>query len=447
MAAISTTLAAALLSALFLGEASPKAPVGWRTDGTGHYTGVTPPTEWGESTNIRWKIKLPGPSQGSPILVGEHLFVVSDPAELLCVNAADGEILWRRSSALEDLYGAAKAKQIKADYDRLRTARHKLEDALRRAKGDPEKQSEIKQQLAAAHKEQAELTKRFPPPPSYTGGDTTNSAATPCSDGKHVYALFANGVVCAYTVTGERRWHKYIEAPTITFGHASSPALAEGKLIVHLNDLFALDAATGEISWQVPLPARHASPIITRVGQTSVVISPAGAVIRLADGKVLAKDGVLSASECTPVLAGGVLYAVPGGAQAVRLIPAGQDGVKVQKLWQKRAAGGRRTPSPVLHDGLLYAVNTDGLLEVFEAATGEPLYKERLEVGSVYSSVTAAGDYLYLSGTRGTTVVLTPGREYREVGRNKLEGFGSSPVFSGRRMFVRTRQHLYCIGR
>jgi outer membrane protein assembly factor BamB len=178
-----------------------------------------------------------------------------------------------------------------------------------------------------------------------------------------------------------------------------------------------------------------------------VVISPAGAVVRVADGKVLLKDGKLSSSECSPVLSEGVLYGMPGEARAVRLVPAGENVVKLEKLWEKRLAGGRRTPSPVLYDGLLYGVNTDGTLEVVEASTGEPVYRRRLEIGSLYSSVTAAGEFLYLSGTKGTTIILAPGREYREVARNKLEGFGSSPVFSGQRMFVRTRQYLYCIGK
>jgi hypothetical protein len=120
--------------------------------------------------------------------------------------------------------------------------------------------------------------------------------------------------------------------------------------------------------------------------------------------------------------------------------------VKVDKLWDTRAAGGRRTPSPVLHDGLLYGVTTEGILEVFDASNGEPIYRQRLDIGDLYSSITSAGNYLYLSGTRGTSIVLRPGREYQEVARNKLEGFGSSPVFNGRRMYIRSRQHLYCIG-
>lgn len=447
MAAIPTKRGAALLGGLLLASTSLTAPVGWRNDGTGRFTDVTPPTEWAEDKNVVWKVKLPGRSQGSPILVGERLFVVSDPAELVCVNAADGKVLWRHSNDLEDLYGADKAKEIAAEYAKLKDERRKLERERDRAKGDADKQKEIKKQLDAVAKDHQELMKRSPFPPSFADGETTNSAATPVSDGKHVYAVFDNGVVCAYTVAGERRWIKHVETPAVTFGHASSPALADGKVIVHLNDLFALDAATGELAWRVPLAARHASPMVSRVGETPVIISPAGAVVRAADGKVLLKDGALSSSECSPVLHERILYGAPGDARAVRLVASGEGAVKLEKLWERKIAGGRRTPSPVLYDGLLYYVTTDGMLDVLEASTGEAVYRQRLDVGGVYSSATAAGEYLYFGGTKGTTVVVKPGREYKEVARNKLEGFGSSPVFSGRRLFVRTQQHLYCVGR
>jgi outer membrane protein assembly factor BamB len=446
MLATSLNLAAALLGSLLVGSAAPSTPVGWRDNGTGCYPHAKPPTEWAEGTNVLWKTKLPGRSQGSPILVGKRLFVVSDPAELLCVDADNGAILWRRSNAPEEIYGLQKAKEIAAEYTRRKAARRSLEHDLGQAKGDPDRQKDIRKQLDALTKEYREWSQRFPQPPAYADGETTNSAATPISDGKQVYAVFGNGIVCAYTSGSERRWIKFLETPAIGFGHGSSPALADGKLIVHLNDLFALDAATGETVWRVPLPARHASPLVTKVGQTPVVISPAGAVLRVADGKVLLKNGALSASECSPVLHEDIVYAVPGGARALRLVPAGEDAVKIEKLWEARTGGGRRTPSPVLHDGLLYSVNTDGILEVLDAANGGAVYKQRLDIGSLYSSITSAGNYLYLGGTRGTTIVLAPGREYREVARNKLEGFGSSPVFRGRRMFVRTRQHLYCIG-
>ncbi|HWG46070.1 MAG TPA: PQQ-binding-like beta-propeller repeat protein [Gemmataceae bacterium] len=447
MTALSTNLGIALLSSLLLIGASPRDPVGWRADGTGYYKEVNPPTKWAEDTNVLWKTKLPGRSQASPILIGKRIFVVSDPAELLCVNAADGKILWRRSNDLVELYGEDKAKQITAEYARLKTEKRNLERERGRVKGDADKEKEIKQKLEAVNREVQQLRKRAPAPPSYADGETTNTAATPASDGEHVYAVFGNGVVCAYTVAGERRWIKYIEAPTIGFGHSSSPALADGKLIVHLNDLFALETATGEIAWRVPLPARHASPLVTRVDETSVVVSPAGAIVRLADGKILLKDGSLSSSECSPVLHDRILYTFPGGARAVRLVSAKPASVKLEKLWESKTAGGRRTPSPVLYDGLLYGVTTDGTLDVLDASTGEQVYRQRLGIGNLYSSITAAGTNLYFSSTKGTTIVVAPGREYHEVARNTLEGFGSCPIFSERHMFVRTRQHLYCIGR
>ena len=45
-----------------------------------------------------------------------------------------------------------------------------------------------------------------------------------------------------------------------------------------------------------------------------------------------------------------------------------------------------------------------------------------------------------------TTAVLAPGREFRQVAINKLEPYRSCPVFEGRRMYIRTAGHLYCIG-
>jgi len=429
-------LAVAALLALLVRAAPAPAQIGWRSDGSGRYPGVNPPTEWAEDKNLLWKTRLPGPSQGSPILVGDRLFVVADPAELICVNAADGKILWRCSNGLEELYGAAKAKEITAEYARLQYGKN------RGLKLSPDLQ---------------ELMKRFAPPPAPAHGLTTNSAATPVSDGRHVYALFGNGVACAYTVAGERRWVKYIQAHTddkYKYGHGSSPALADGKLIVPLDDLFALRGDTGEISWRLTLEDKHASPIITRVGRTRVVIDPAGAIVRLADGKVLLKNGLLKAGACTPVLHDDVLYYgtyYEGPARAVRLVSAGEDAVKLEKLWERGlAAGGGFIASPVLHQGLLYSASTQGFLDVLDASTGAAVYRERLNIGSVWASVTAAGDYVYISGTSGTTLVLAPGRTYREVARNQLEtrgDLGSSPVFTGRRLFLRTWEHLYCIGR
>jgi hypothetical protein len=43
-------------------------------------------------------------------------------------------------------------------------------------------------------------------------------------------------------------------------------------------------------------------------------------------------------------------------------------------------------------------------------------------------------------------VVVQPGREFKELARNKLETFRSSLVFEGKRVYIRTDKKLYCIG-
>src|SRR5215218_7567483 len=83
-------------------------PVGWRNDGTGTFSAATPPSEWSSDKNVLWKVALPGASYGAPIIVGKHLFVVSDPAELLCLQRTDGKVLWRKAN--KDVQASAAPK-------------------------------------------------------------------------------------------------------------------------------------------------------------------------------------------------------------------------------------------------------------------------------------------------------------------------------------------------
>ena len=97
--------------------------------------------------------------------------------------------------------------------------------------------------------------------------------------------------------------------------------------------------------------------------------------------------------------------------------------------------------------GLLYTANTDGILDCLDATTGEEVYKKRLNIGPLYSSVALAGGSLYFSGTKGTTLVVASGREFEERAKNELEPLGSNLVFDGGRIYVRTKANLFCIGR
>src|SRR5262249_28287637 len=149
--------------------------------------------------------------------------------------------------------------------------------------------------------------------------------------------------------------------------------------------------------WRLELRASHASPVATRLGKEDVVISPAGAIIRVRDGKVLA-TGSFRASQSSPVVAGDTVCVYSRDAVEVVRLTLGEEGkVSVKSLWSADGSGERhQLPSPLVHDGMLYAVTTSGILNVIDMSSGKRVYRQRLPVSQVYSSVALAGGLLYV---------------------------------------------------
>ena len=55
------------------------------------------PTEWSETKNVVWKLKLPGMGSGTPAVWGDHIFLTADDGKnlfALCINTK-GDELWR----------------------------------------------------------------------------------------------------------------------------------------------------------------------------------------------------------------------------------------------------------------------------------------------------------------------------------------------------------------
>src|SRR5580693_9453795 len=86
---------------------TPEQPVGWRGDGTGRYPGATPPTAWEMRRNgsqfaakgMLWGQPLPSTTVSSPIIVGDRIFLTSEPTDLMCLDKKSGRILWIRSNS------------------------------------------------------------------------------------------------------------------------------------------------------------------------------------------------------------------------------------------------------------------------------------------------------------------------------------------------------------
>src|SRR5262245_65729447 len=124
---------------------------------------------------------------------------------------------------------------------------------------------------------------------------------------------------------------------------------------------------------------------------------------------------------------------------ATRLPTSLAEPLTVETLWKANVkGGGYGFSSPVIHEGLLYAASDQGILTALETATGKVVYEQRLNhEGSIYPSLSMAGNRLYASSERGMTAVVQPGREFTVLARNRLAPFRSSLVFGGKRFLAR----------
>ena len=450
-------LGAVVVSLLALSPALA-GPQGWRTDGTGCYPAAEPPTEWSASENVIWKSPMPGNSNSTPAIVDGKIFICADPAWLICVNAADGKILWQKSNTYFDMLDEQETAKAKADIAagkiiaaKIKSANGQLNKLKREQKKSPNDQ-ELKDKVKAAALAIRKLTSELKPLTKYmkapANPTTGYSTATPAADGKGVYAVFGSGVVAGYELDGQRKWIRYLAKPRSGDGHSGSPLLVGDKLLVHITEMVALNVADGKTAWRARLGARFGSPVLAKVGDVDGVATAGGEIVRISDGKLLGR-GLGGLVYNSPIVAGGVLYLVQTNPAAFKLPDEAAEKIKPQRVWKSRPKIKKdRYYSSALHaDGLIYAVTQTGVLSVLDAKTGEFVYERVLKLGgTVYTSITAAGKYVFVSSERGITAVIEAGRDYKEIARNKLETFRSCPVFVGRRMYVRGYKNLYCIG-
>src|SRR5438876_723316 len=71
-------------------------------NGTGIAKDKDIPVEWSANSGVLWKTAIPGIGHSSPIVWGDRIFLQSANSDakerlLVCVNAADGQVLWTRS--------------------------------------------------------------------------------------------------------------------------------------------------------------------------------------------------------------------------------------------------------------------------------------------------------------------------------------------------------------
>jgi outer membrane protein assembly factor BamB len=148
------------------------------------------------------------------------------------------------------------------------------------------------------------------------------------------------------------------------------------------------------------------------------------------------------------VLAGG-LVVVNGGFESFPVLavrPTGSGDVTATHVAWQFSRGGPSKTSPLVAGGLLYMLQDGGVLSCLEPATGKEVWHERLGAGYSASPVLADGR-IYICDVRATTLVIAPGRQFKQLAANKLDaGCMASPAVAGKAIFLRTKTHVYRLG-
>lgn len=377
-------------------------------DGGGVAVGAEAPLQWDASTGagVSWKTAVPTPGFNSPIVWGDRVFVsgaTKENREVFCFDANSGKLVWQCRIELSKAPGA-----------------------------------------------------KTPDLPDTTG----YAAPTMATDGRRVYAIFAHGDLTAVTFDGKVAWTKHLGVPKNPYGHATSLAVWQDRVIVQYDQgesgpanskLLAFDGATGRIVWEKarPVSSSWATPIVIEAaGKTQIVTLGVPFVIAyaFADGAELWRAEILDGEVTpSPIYAGGLVMVVNPSNILAAIKPDGAGDVTATHLVWKADDNMPDVTSPVSDGELVYTVNSGGMVTCFEIKAGKKVWEHDLET-EVQASPVIVGRRLYVACANGDTVVLENGRAYRELARNKLgEKVFASPAVVGGRLYLRGLTNLFCL--
>ncbi len=368
------------------------------------------PREWDVETgdNILWKSPVPLDGQGSPIVWDDKVFLTGGTEtekQVYCYDALDGELLWT------------------GDVPELNVSVSDIELNI----------------------------------------DTGFAPATPCTDGRQVYAIFPTGDVAAFDFNGDRQWVVNLGVPDNVYGHASSLVGYGNTVIIQYDNgqadddqswLIALDCETGDTVWRTARDVMNSwtTPIIieTQYGDQLITSSePYLIAYNPQNGEELWRADILSGEIApSPIYAEGLILAISPYVAMIAVEPSGPgEGDDNREVKWEIDRGIPDITSPLSDGERVYMLGTyGGALSVHYLEDGRPAWQDYIG-GDFYASPSLVGDSIYLFCAEGAGYILAAGDEYELLGQYPLgEQVQASPAFAEGRMYVRGEEHLFCIG-
>jgi outer membrane protein assembly factor BamB len=307
---------------------------------------------------------------------------------------------------------------------------------------------------------------------------STYASATPATDGRVVVAWFGSQGVHAFTTAGERLWKVDLGRvdvgafgmPSVEWGPASSPIIWNGLVLLQVDtqtDAFiaALSLETGALVWKMPREDKTSwstPSVLTLAGVPELVTS--GDWIRGYDPRTGSERWRLRSGAGipapTPIAADGLIVVTgsglggrrplmavrPGGLGDISL--TGAETSNAQVKWSK--SRGPFIPTPLAYQGILYVLANNGVLDAYDVATGEEIYRQRLpQIGSGFSASPVAADgKLYVTNEDGQVMVIAAGRTFRHIATNSIpETLMATPALSNGVLYLRGSSSMFAIGR
>ena len=380
------------------------------------------PFEWSGSTNLKWKVALPGPGSSSPVFHEDKLFVTcytgyavdkrepGEPAnlgrQLLCFDRQTGKKLWARSVALLN--------------------------------GEDDYRGYIMEHGYAS--------------------------STPVTDGKNVYAFFGKSGVHAFTVDGKELWQKQVgsDSGNRRWGSGASPVLFGDLLVVNAADegraVIAFDKMSGEERWRFEsrnLELAYGTPRVRDIvdGKKELVLAVPTEMwgLDLATGKQnWSVRTNMPGNICPSVAVRGDMLVAFGGYPRKSSV-AVKDG-RIE--WT--GAVTTYVPTPLVFGDHLYWVNDDAEAICMETATGKIITKRKVEgmtgsrTRSFYASLVRVGDRFIATSRTSGVFIFEAKPDMKQVAHNSLgdeSDFNATPAVATDALYLRSNQFLYCVGK
>jgi outer membrane protein assembly factor BamB len=379
-------------------------------DGSGITRLTDLPETWDgpSGKNVLWKTEIGLPGENSPVVWGERVFLTGATEkrrEVYCFDAASGALLW-------------------------------------------------KEPVTIPQSERAE--------PLEVMEDTGFAASTAATDGRRVFAIFANGDIAGFSVEGKRLWAINLGTPENTYGHATSLTLWRNRVIVVFDQadakagkskIMALDADTGKTVWSTPRKVANSwvTPILITYQNREQIITSADPLVIAYDpatGKELWQAECMRGDVATsPAFANDLVYVACDQTCVAAIKPDGTGDVTDSKIVWKQEDEGLPDTCSLLCDGPRVYTLVFGSLHAFDALTGAHLWEFESNA-KFQASPSLFHGRIHLLSTKGVMISGEGTKEgFKETGRATLgENTGASPAFAPGRIFLRGKKNLYCIG-